>query len=99
MRIMPRYFFHTQIGEDVIHDTAGVALRDPDHAWRVAHAMIADLLQDDEDDRSLLAASLVVTDEAGETVFEVPFSEALIPSAGSDGADDESDDEAPPVLH
>jgi hypothetical protein len=86
---MPRYFFHTQIGGDVIRDTVGAVLRDPDHAWEVAHAMIADLLQDDGEGQALLVASLMVADEAGETVFEVPFSEALIPSAGSDGADDE----------
>ncbi|HWM80543.1 MAG TPA: hypothetical protein VNQ56_00655 [Pseudolabrys sp.] len=89
---MPRYFFHTQIGDDVIRDTAGAVLRDPDHAWRVAQAMIAGLLEDGGDDRSLLAALLVVTDEAGETVFELPFSEALIPPPGG------SDDEPPPVL-
>jgi hypothetical protein len=31
---MPRYFFHTQIGEDVISDPTGIELRDPDAAGR-----------------------------------------------------------------
>jgi len=86
VRVMPRYFFHTQIGDDMISDTAGVVLRDPDHAWEVAQAMIADLLQGGEEDRPLLAASLVVVDEAGETMFELPFSEVLIPPAGGRGS-------------
>ena len=40
---MPRYFFNTRIGDDLIPDVEGEELRDPDHAWEVAKAMILDL--------------------------------------------------------
>ncbi len=42
---MPRYFFHTRIGNDLVTDPDGEELRDPDHAWEVARAMIRQLLQ------------------------------------------------------
>jgi hypothetical protein len=72
---MPRYFFNARIGDDVIPDAEGKELRDPDHAWEVAKALILEILQDQP---GLLAACLEVTDRAGEIVFEFPFSEALI---------------------
>lgn len=75
---MPRYFFNTRIGDDTIPDVEGEELRDADHAWNVARAMIVDLLQDQADRPNLLAASLVVTDQKGDVVLEFPFSEALI---------------------
>ncbi len=75
---MPRYFFNTRIGDDVIPDVEGEELRDADHAWRVAKAMILDLLEDQAEHPNLLTASLVVTDQSGEVVLEFPFSEALI---------------------
>ena len=37
---MPRYFFNTQIGDEVIADPEGEELRNPDRAWEVARAMI-----------------------------------------------------------
>ncbi len=75
---MPRYFFNTRIGDEVIPDAEGEELRDPDQAWETARALIQDLLQEQPDHPSLLAASLEVTDEDGEVVLEFPFSEALI---------------------
>jgi hypothetical protein len=75
---MPRYFFNTRIGDDTIPDVEGEELRDADHAWEVAKAMIVELLADQADTPNLLAASLVVTDQKGEVVLEFPFSEALI---------------------
>ena len=75
---MPRYFFNTRIGQELIGDTEGAELRDPDHAWEVARAMIRDLLEEGGDSQSLLGAILEVTDEAGEIVLEFPFSEALL---------------------
>jgi hypothetical protein len=75
---MPRYFFNTRIGDDLISDPEGVELRDPDHAWEMARAMIAEILQDQGEQMNLLTASLEVTDERGEIVLEFPFSEALI---------------------
>jgi hypothetical protein len=75
---MPRYFFNTRIGDDTIPDVEGEELRDADHAWQVAKAMIVDLLQDQGDHPNLLTAALVVTDQKGEVVLEFPFSEALV---------------------
>ncbi len=75
---MPRYFFNTRIGDDLIRDPEGEELRDPDHAWEVARAMIEDVLRDLQGEPNLLSASLEVTDERGEVVLAFPFSEALI---------------------
>ncbi len=75
---MPRYFFNTRIGSDLIQDTEGEDLRDPDQAWETARALIRQLLQEEGEQASLLTAVLEVTDEAGEIVLEFPFSEALI---------------------
>ena len=85
---MPRYYFNTRIGDDVIPDPEGEELRNPDHAWEVAKAMILELLRDQSGEANLLTASLEVTDEDGQVVLEFPFSEALVAS---------SDD--PPTLH
>jgi hypothetical protein len=75
---MPRYFFNTRIGDDLIPDVEGEELRDPDHAWEVAKDMILEVLADQGEQAALLAASLEITDELGEIVLEFPFSEALI---------------------
>ena len=75
---MPRYFFNTRIGDDLIPDPDGVELRDPDQAWEMARTMIQEILRDQRDQPNLLAASLEVTDERGEVVLEFPFTEALI---------------------
>jgi hypothetical protein len=75
---MPRYFFNTRIGDDLIPDPDGVELRDPDQAWDMARTMIQEILRDQRDQPNLLAASLEVTDERGEIVLEFPFTEALI---------------------
>jgi len=75
---MPRYFFNTRIGDDLIPDPEGADLRDPDHAWELARAMIQDVLREQGTELNLLTASLEVTDERGEIVLEFPFSEALI---------------------
>lgn len=78
MRGMPRYFFHTRIGETLIRDPDGAELQDPDHAWRVARATIRQLLADEgKDNPDLLSAILEVTDDDGEIVLEFPFTEAL----------------------
>jgi hypothetical protein len=74
---MPRYFFNTRIGDDFIPDPEGEELRDPDHAWEVARTMIQEILRDQRGPPNLLAASLEVTDEAGDVVLAFPFSEAL----------------------
>ena len=75
---MPRYFFNTRIGDEVISDPEGELLRDPDQAWEIARAMIAELLKLEGAQGDLLKASLEVTDDAGEIVLEFPFTEALL---------------------
>jgi hypothetical protein len=74
---MPRYFFNTRIGNKLIADPEGEELRDPDHAWEVARAMIGELLKSEGAD-GLVRAILEVTDHQGEIVLEFPFTEALL---------------------
>jgi hypothetical protein len=78
---MPRYFFNTRIGQELIPDPEGEDLRDADQAWEAARTMIQELLHEQPDHPHLLAASLEVTDEAGDVVLEFPFAEALITSS------------------
>ena len=74
---MPRYFFNTRIGDELIADPEGEELRDPDRAWEVARAMIQELLKTEDAD-GLLRAVIEVTDDQGEIVLEFPFTEALL---------------------
>jgi hypothetical protein len=73
---MPRYFFNTRIGDELISDPEGEELRDPDRAWEVARAMIRELLKTEGAENGLLNAILEVTDGEGEIVLEFPFAEA-----------------------
>jgi len=75
---MPRYFFNTRIGDELVLDPEGEELRDPDHAWEIARAMIRELLKTEGAGGGLLNAALEVSDDAGEVVLEFPFSEALL---------------------
>ena len=74
---MPRYYFNTRIGDELVADPEGEELRDPDRAWEVARAMIRELLKTDGAD-GLLTAVLEVMDDEGEIVLEFPFTEALL---------------------
>jgi len=61
-------------------------LRDPDHAWEVARAMIRELVQSEASNADLFRAVLEVSDGDGEVVFEMPFNEAVLdPPARSAG--------------
>ena len=75
---MPRYFFNTRIGDELIADPEGEELRDPDRAWKIARAMIRELLKSEGAEGGLLNAILEVTDDEGEIVLEFPFTEALL---------------------
>ena len=44
---MPRYYFNTRIGDELISDPDGEVLVDPDRAWEMARAMIRELLKTD----------------------------------------------------
>lgn len=75
---MPRYFFNTRIGDDLIVDKDGVDLRDPDQAWEVARSTIRQLLKAQGAQPGLVNSTLEVTDAGGEIVLEFPFGEALL---------------------
>src|ERR1700749_3499499 len=74
---MPRYYFNTRIGEELIPDPEGEELRNPDRAWEVARAMIRELLKTEGTQAGLLNAILEVTDDEGDIVLEFPFAEAM----------------------
>jgi hypothetical protein len=75
---MPRYFFNTHVGDELISDPEGEELPDLDRAWEVARAMIRELLKTEGAERGLLSATLEVTDDDGEVVLEFPFAEAIL---------------------
>ena len=75
---MPRYYFNTRIGDELISDPDGEELRNPDRAWEMARAMILELLKSEGADERLLNATVEVTDDDGEIVLEFPFAEALL---------------------
>ena len=75
---MPRYFFNTRIGDDLIADPDGEELRNADRAWEIARAMILELLKSEGNSTTLLNAVVEVTDDAGEVVLEFPFAEAIL---------------------
>jgi hypothetical protein len=75
---MPRYYFNTRIGEELILDPEGEELRDPDQAWEVALTTIRQLLKTEGNQAAVLNAILEVTDDEGEVVLEFPFAEAIL---------------------
>jgi hypothetical protein len=75
---MPRYFFNTRIGDELIVDPDGEELRDPDRAWEIARAMVLELLRSEDNSPTLLGAVIEVMDDDGEIVLEFPFSEAIV---------------------
>jgi hypothetical protein len=77
-QFMPRYFFNTRIGDELITDPEGEELRNPDRAWEIARAMIRELLKSEGAQGGLLNAVLEVTDDQGEIVLEFPFAEAIL---------------------
>ncbi len=79
---MPRYFFNTRIGDELIVDPDGEDLRNPDRAWEVARQMILEVVKSEGTQRALLDAVIEVTDAEGEIVLEFPFTEALLDLPG-----------------
>jgi hypothetical protein len=59
---MPRYFFNTRIGDELIVDPEGEDLRSPDRAWEVARQMILEVLRSEGTQPALLEAVIEVTD-------------------------------------
>ena len=81
--ILPRYFFNTRIGNELLLDPEGEELRDPDQAWNVARTMIREILAGQGEKANLLGAILEVSDEDGEIVLEFAFAEAIIEQPGN----------------
>ena len=75
---MPRYFFNTRIGDELISDPEGEELRNADRAWEIARAMIRELLKTEGAEDGLMNAVIEVTDDEGEIVLEFPFTEAIL---------------------
>ena len=75
---MPRYYFNTRIGDELISDPDGEVLGDADRAWEMARAMIRELLKTEGAGGPLLNAVIEVTDDEGEIVLEFPFTEAVL---------------------
>jgi hypothetical protein len=75
---MPRYFFNTRIGDELVVDPDGEILRNHDRAWEVARAMILEILKVEGTHSGLVDAVVEVTDEEGEIVLEFPFTEAIL---------------------
>ncbi len=75
---MPRYFFNTRIGDELVVDPEGEELRDPDRAWEIAQAMILELLRSEGASQTLLNAVMEVVDDDGDIVLEFPFTEAIV---------------------
>lgn len=78
---MPRYFFNTRFGNELLLDPEGEELRDPDHAWNVARTTVREMLAKQGEQTSLLGAIMEVTDADGEIVLEFPFAEAIVERA------------------
>jgi len=78
---MPRYFFNTRFGNELLLDPEGEELRDPDHAWNVARTTVREMLATRGEQARLLGAIMEVTDADGEIVLEFPFDEAIVERA------------------
>jgi hypothetical protein len=75
---MARYFFHLRCRESDVTDSVGADLRDPDQAWEAARATARDLMEAEPDaDVNWLGCHFEVVNEAGEIVFELPFTEVV----------------------
>ncbi|ACA16761.1 conserved hypothetical protein [Methylobacterium sp. 4-46] len=73
---MQRFYFNAQIGETLVADLAGEPLPDAEQAWHASRAVAAAMMRDLRNRETLREGSLVVTNEAGEVVVDLPFAEA-----------------------
>jgi hypothetical protein len=80
---VPRYFFHLECDGNTVLDPSGADLRDPAEAWAAARATAHNLMSTQTEAAvDWLACSFSVTDETGEIVLEMPFSEVVEEDAG-----------------
>jgi hypothetical protein len=75
---MPRYFFHLRGLETHVPDPDGADFANADDAWEAARRTAQTLMRTEvETEAEWLTCRFEVLDEAGEVVFELPFSEVL----------------------
>jgi hypothetical protein len=75
---MPRYFFHLEGPDTHVPDPDGADFADADEAWEAARRTARTLMRTEvEIEGEWLTCRFEVLDEAGEIVFELPFSEVL----------------------
>ncbi len=74
---MPRYYFHIRDGHGVKKDSEGVELPDLDAARTMALEAACKLWSSNPPDPSDNDQTFEISDEAGQTVLTVSFSEAF----------------------
>jgi hypothetical protein len=75
---MPQYFFSLRFEGSTLDHADGLQCADADEAWERAKALAQHVMQSDFDRvPDWLRCSVVVKDEAGEVVLEMPFTEAV----------------------
>ena len=75
---MPTYYFHIRDNGDLIKDPDGLELPDVDAVRAECKRIIASVLQEEQmDDQRSANREFQVEDEAGRTVFVVPFRSAV----------------------
>jgi hypothetical protein len=75
---MPRYFFHLRGPDTHVPDPDGADFVNADQAWEAARRTAQTLMRTEvETEAEWLTCRFEVLDEAGEVVFELPFSEVL----------------------
>ena len=73
---MPRYYFHLECDGRIVLDETGAELRDADQARAAARASARNLMTTQPDAAVNWANGIfVVTDDTGEIVLDVAFSE------------------------
>jgi hypothetical protein len=76
---MPLYYFHVRNGLGFTRDDEGQDLPDTDAARKVALRGIRSMLASEvAEGRIDLRGRIEVTDAEGESVFEVPFDDAIV---------------------
>ena len=74
---MPRYYFHVRSGSDLARDPEGSDLPDIDAARKQAVGMACRAWSERPPESTDNNETFEITDEAGQVVLKVPFSEAF----------------------
>jgi hypothetical protein len=74
---MARFFFNIRLDDAYLPERTGQCVEGPEAARAVARTIIRALVAQHGGEPRLLNAAIVVTDEAGDPVFELSFFEAI----------------------